>query len=671
MVKSETPTKRAPEPEGWDIAKLRSMVDTASDMTEESRTQSERDRDYYDSIQLTPSELAVYKKRKQPPLIINRIRRKVDAMVGIEQKGRVDPRALPRNPQDEAAADIATKALVFVDDITRFDVKRSAFCYNLAIEGTGGVEVCAKPGRQGTDPDVQRLRWEEIFYDPYSRDLDFGDAEYMGVQKWMALDAALAFCKGYGGKLSDDEITAMLEQSMYNRNGETYDDRPAGHAGTRWGDEKKRRVKIAYMYYKRDGGWRLALICGGGVIYDEVSPYLDYSDDPAGVPTNAIILQSCYIDRENRRYGLVTDMIPMQDEINKRRSKLLHMLNSRQTAGQKGSVDVAKVKRELALPDGHVEFEQDPLSSRPSFEVIPQSDQVAGQFQLLQESKGEIDMLGPNASLLGQLEGSQSGRAIIAQQQAGMAELAPFYDNLRDWTLRVYRAMWNRIRQFWQEPRWIRVTDEQEKLQFIGINGAPGPDGMPGPMVSQLDVDIIIDMTPEYASLQMEEFNSLVELAKSGMVQIPPDVLIEASQLRNKAKLLEKLNPPGAQEQAAQQQQMMMQAQQQALMAQMEKLAAEVEKLRTEAANKAADTEKKIAETEKIRQETMLRPVEMHQDMQDRAVSREREGVRLNEDIRSGRVGEQREGARMQEEFRAGRAREEMERQAAMRPVAK
>lgn len=680
---------------GGDIGRLRRMVDSASDMTEDARQHSELCRDYYDRHQLTAAELSVLKKRKQPALVINRIRRKIDAMVGIEQKGRVDPRALPRNPQDEEAADIATKALVFVDDITRFDVIRSAFCYNLAIEGYGGVEVAVKQRNGQIDPDLIRLRWEEIFFDGYSRELDFSDAEYMGVQKWMALDSAIGFCRNFGTDLGDEELKAMLEQSMTNSSGSTYDDRPSSqHA---WGDPKQKRVKLAYMYYKQDGGWRRALICGGGVIADEVSPYLDYSDDAKGVPSNAIILQGCYIDRENRRYGIVTDMIPMQDEINKRRSKLLHQLNSRQTMGAKGAVDVPLAKRELALPDGHVQFEQDPMSSVPSFQVIPQDDQIAGQFSLLQESKNEIDMLGPNASLLGQLEGQQSGRAIIAQQQAGMAELAPFYDSLRDWTLRVYRAMWCRIRQFWQEPRWIRVTDEQEKLQFIGIN-QPTIDpmtGQPGVQneVGTLDVDIIIDMTPEYASLQMEEFNSLVELAKSGMVQIPPDVLIEASQLRNKQKLLEKLNPPGQEDQAAQQQQMLMQQAQQAMQLQMQEMQQKIAKLAAEAENKQADTMLKQAQTEKLAQETALAPIEMQADMADRQAAQQREGVRLGEDVRSGRVGEAREGermqreaqaaqvaqaneqARMQEEFRAGQSREELERQklqaAARNPAAR
>lgn len=675
-----------------DIAALRQMVDHAADLTVEAREQSERCRDYYDSHQLTTEELAVLKKRKQPPLVINRIKRKIDSMVGLEQKGRVDPRGLPRNPDDEDAADVATKALVFADDITRFDTKRSAMCYNLWIEGYGGVEVTVKERNGQLDPDIVRLRWEEIFFDPYSRELDFSDACFMGVQKWMTVDAALDIARDYDHGMDDDELRAIIEAPLYTA--DTYDDRPRGEARS-WGDRKKKRVKIASMYYLHGGQWCFALFGGGGVIWQGPSRFLD----DQGQPENAMVLQACYIDRENRRYGIVLDMISTQDEVNKRRSKALHMLNSRQTRGQKGAVtDIAKMKRELALPDGHVEYDQDPNSSFPSFDVISNSDQLAGQFELLQESKSEIDMLGPNASLMGQLEGQHSGRAIMAQQQAGYAELAPAYDNLRDWTMRVYRAMWNRIRQFWTDERWIRVTDESEKLQFVGVNvpmqqpvvdpmtGQPamGPDGKPvmQPVVdprtgqpvlenkiAEIDIDIIVDMSPEYASLQQEQYETLARLAESKAVPVPAEVLIEASQLRNKSKLLEKLNDPHQQQQ-----------QMQAMQMQMAQMQATLQKLAAEAENKQADTAKKLAEAEQIRQETALAPVELAEDMRrdrqadmrdqarfaedvrSKRVGEAQDQARFAEDVRAGRVGEARDGVRLGEDIRSGRASEDMSR---------
>ena len=597
-----------------DLAYLRSMVDVAADMLSSDREQAEKARDYYDGYQWTAAEQAVLRKRKQPIITDNRIRRKIDAIVGIEQRGRVDPRALPRNPDDEQAADIATKALVFVDDVTRLDTYRSAFAYNLAIEGLGGVEVTVKDRQGQLDPDVIKLRYEEIFYDPYSREADFSDAGYMGVQKWMTLDKAVEFARAYSD-MGEEELTSMLEVSMQDGSG-NFEDRPENNQAQPWGDRKKKRVKLAYFYHEKDGGWRLALVCGAGVIYDEPSPYLD----EAGKPCCGIILQSCYVDRENKRSGIVGDMISQQDEINKRRSRLLHMLSVRQTMGRRGAVDVAKVKRELASPDGHVEYDQDPLNSTRDFEIIPQADQTAGQFALLEHTTNAIDNLGPNASLLGQLDGQQSGRAIMAQQNAGMAELAPFYDGIRDWNLRVYRAIWNRIRQFWTEPRWIRVTDQPDKLQFLGIN-MPQVNQMGqvevANQVGQLDVDIIIDMAPDYAVLQQEDFERLTDLVKTGMLQLPPDVLIRASSLRNKQELLEALQGGNNPEQAAQQAQI----QQQALQLEFRQKAAEVADEEASAQQRIADAEKKQAETARIAAGIQNDRVQTMADAQAKVVS--------------------------------------------------
>jgi hypothetical protein len=259
----------------------------------------------------------------------------------------------------------------------------------------------------------------------------------------------------------------------------------------------------------------------------------------------------------------VRDMIGTQDEINKRRSRFLSLSSYRQTMATRGAVDPAEVRRQLAMPDGHIEVDTaafDPESGMKPFEVIPTNDMAMGQFQLLQESKSEIDMLGPNASLLGQLGGQQSGRAIMAQQQAGMAELAPIYDSLADWTERVYRKAWDRIRQFWTEPRWIRITEDERAPEFMGINQIVMTEMGPQMVnqVGQVDVDIIITQSPDYANLQAEQYEKLTELAGRGF-PIPPKVIIMASSLPDKDKLIAEMEPPPdpqAQMQAMQQEQM-------------------------------------------------------------------------------------------------------------------
>lgn len=586
------------------IERLREMAETAADLTSDARTLSERDRDMYSGHQWTAAEIETLKKRKQPVLTINRIQRKVDAMIGIEQRSRTDPRALARNPSGEQAADIATKALVYVDDITRFDAKRSAAFENLLVEGYGGVEIVAEQKRGKVEISINRLRWEEIFFDPHSREKDFSDASYLGTMKWMTLDsAAQSLAPWYQG---EEPLEELLNSSMnFVVDGQTYDDRPY-KAAQFWADPKQRRVRVAQMYYRRDGIWYLAIYCGKGIIFNAPSPY----QDEDGQPVCPIELMTGYIDRDNNRFGLVRSMISMQEEINARRSKILHHLNSRQTMGAKGAVSTTTLKNELAKPDGHVEIDLDAaLGAReagiPAFQVMPTNDQVAGQFQLLVESKNEIDMLGPNASLLGQLQGQQSGRAIMAQQQAGLVELAPVYDSLRDWTLRCYRQMWMRIRQFWTDERWIRVTDEAQAPQFIAINRQVGITAvmdpqtgqmMPQPVfensVAEMDVDIVIDEAPDIITLRQEEFEQLAQMAQQG-IPIPPEMLIEASSVRNKQRLLEMMNQQRAEAMQAQQAQA-----QAAMQIEGQKVQNETVKAQASAAKDAAQAQKTAIETQ-------------------------------------------------------------------------
>jgi hypothetical protein len=536
--------------------KLRRMVEQSTELTAEARADSELSRDYRDGHQLTAAEIAALQRRKQPIVVNNRIARKVDAMIGIEQRSRTDPRAYPRNPSQEEAADIATKALVYVDDQTRFDSLRSECFENMIVEGYGGCEVIVEERNGRFEIVINRLRWEEIFYDPHSREKDFSDATFLGAMKWMDLDQAIELYEdAYDSKGKGDDLETLLRATLGNvQDGETYEDRPIKSGQFRWGDARQERVRVAQMYYKRKGVWYLAVLAGGGEILNQPSPYLD----EYGKPTCPIMLMTAYVDRDNRRYGLVKSMRSAQDEINKRRSKLLHMLNTRQTMGVKGAVSARYVKDELAKPDGHIEY--DPAFAeqgiRP-FEIIQNQDQASGQFQLLVESKDEIDKLGPNASLIGQLQGQQSGRAIMAQQQAGLVELAPIYDSLRDWTLRCYRQMWMRVRQFWTEERWVRITDEVEAAQFVSVNQVVGfgPDGQPimENAVAEIDVDIIISEAPDYTILRQEQFEQLSDMAQAG-IPIPPEMLIEASNLRDKGRILEQMRESQAQAAQAQQQ---------------------------------------------------------------------------------------------------------------------
>ena len=76
-------------------------------------------------------------------MIYNRIRRKVDFLSGLERQQRKDPKAFPRTPKDEGAANAATDAIRYACDNVNWDEVRSAAFDDLQVEGTCAVLVGA------------------------------------------------------------------------------------------------------------------------------------------------------------------------------------------------------------------------------------------------------------------------------------------------------------------------------------------------------------------------------------------------------------------------------------------------------------------------------------------------------------------------------------------------
>lgn len=539
-----------------DVADLVRMFEESEESTYEARQESERDRDYVDNKQLTADELATLRKRGQPPQIDNRIKTKIDYLVGLEKQQRVDPKALPRTPLHEVDADGATQALRYVADTENFDAKRSGVWRNMLVEGAGGIGVSVKQamgygGQLGIEVSLQRYAWDRIFWDPHSSEADFTDAGYLGVVVWMDYDDAVAMYGDEPGAV--DALDATLDTAP----SQTYDDKPKWSL---WADKKRKRVRICQIWIKKADQWHFAEYTKGGILKAGPSPYVT----DTGESDCELFFQSAYVDRDNNRYGLVREMITLQDGINKRHSKALHLLNTVQVTSIKGAVDdPEKARREAARPDAWIEVNevaQGGLEGNIKFET--RLDLAAAQLQLLQEAKNSIDLKGPNATQMGDKTGGSSaasGRAILASQQGGMVSLGDLLDNLRHLDRRVFRAVWARVRQFWTEEKWIRVTDDERNIKWVGMNIDPEKmqqlqmQAQQNPEVAQkiggiiasvaeLDCDIIIDEVPDVIASQ-EQFGMLVELKKmDANNELPFRALVQASSIKDKAKMLDEMD---------------------------------------------------------------------------------------------------------------------------------
>lgn len=644
---------KAETPKDDGLQRLVTWVNESDDATQETRNIAEKSRNYYDSQQWTAAEKSVLAAQKQAATVRNRIKPKMDGLMGMERSNKTTAKAYPRTPKHQKASAAATEAVRFVLDDNFYHQKRSSAWENLLIEGSGAIEVIAEPKNIKVKIKINHIMWDRMIYDPHSRRKDFSDARYLGQVIWMDFDEAAALYPD-----SKDILEDMTSGSQ------TYEDKP------RWMDDTRKRVKIVEIYYRSSGNVYYACFTRGGYIKaPSISPY----KNEEGETEWPYEFASLFVTPEGDRYGACRQLLDIQDEINKRGSKALHLMSVRQIRLERGAVDdVNKIRQELAKPDGVVE-----TTPGMEFEVLKTGDMAAGQFNLLTEAKQEIDAISYSAAAAGKDTRLMSGIALQQRQATSQTELAPMFDVLKHLDIRVYRKVWNRVKQYWKEEMWIRITDDPNDLKWVGLNkpitqgemilqqaqeqGAP-PEALEqlkmqiaqDPAMKQvvdtendiahLDVDIVMTDAPDTVTQQIEDFQVLGEMVKSGQLQIPGKAIIEASPLSNKDRILKMMDeqqpqiPPEVEQQMQQMQEELktLTEENQSLKQDQQ---ADMMKLEAQSKIKAAELElkqndmqaefalKQEAQTQEIRlaREKALAELELERDIAEAKINLERE----------------------------------------------
>lgn len=565
-----------------ELSDVVAQVESYIDLTEDARKAAEKARDYRDHKQWSEDEAKALKDRGQAPIVNNRIATKIDYLLGVEASQRTDPRAIPRTMEHEDAANAVTDALRFVEDQCEFDQSASDCFEDYAVEGTTAVLIeCEKTEGGKYKISADPIPWDRYYYDPAARKNDLSDKTFDGIVLWLDIATVKRRFKEKAG-----ELESIMEGSD-DFQGTTFEDKP------KWIDRKRKRIRVCQHYFLHEDVWHVGYFTSGLWLRDpEPCGYVDEH----GKPMNPIESVSLYVDRENNRYGFVAGLLDMQDEINHRRSKALFLLSARQTFSNQmsgvGGDNLHVLKRELSKPNGHVEMQTGEFGK--DFGIIPTNDMADAQFQMLAEAKSEIDNLGV-AAIMSQSDANQlSGRAKLIDNNQSLMQLGRMFDRFSNWKKRVYKQFWYRIRQFWDEETWFRVTDNEESSRWVGLNvpvtmiekmaeEKTGLDlaevrkkfgaeimqmSQQNPQLGQtvetrndvvsMDVDINIETAPDTMTIQQEQFEVISALAQAyaGTPDaIPFEFVLRLSSLRNKKEILDKMKgDPVIAEQQAQEQ---------------------------------------------------------------------------------------------------------------------
>jgi len=572
----------------------RQYLDYLGGKDEEIKEQKQS-RAYYHGAQWTDAQVRTFNKRKQPVVTYNRIGRKINAIVGLLEKQKQDPRGFPRTPKHEEGAELATAVLRYVCDQQKWAAISPLCGMQGAVDGIAGVELTIEPGDRG-DPEIglNDVDAASFFYDPRSLKEDFSDARYMGVGKWLDLDAAIDMFPDKEQELRDS-VDSGYDLTSDPASDNKWVSSEAGH----------KRLRLVDHWYIKGGNWHWCLYTGS-VLLDEGPSYLT---DEMGKSFCRYIMYSANVDQDGDRYGFIRNMRSAQDEINQGRSKLIHTGNSRRMIIEDGQgLDVEKTRMEAVKPDGVIVH---PAGTKPpAFDDAAKGQEMMAHLERMRDATQEIENYGFNPALMGSGVQDMSGRAIALQQQAGIAELGPYLLAYKGWKLRVYRGIWNAVRQHWTSERWIRVTDDENIAQFVGINqpavdeyGQPmvNPDGSPvlQNAIGELDVDVILDEGPDTVNAQQDTNETLKQILPAIAPMLSPQLAQAALKLLVTTSALPSSAKKTFSDAAAQSQQPDPKAQM-AEQLQMRGMVAEVSETEASAALKKAQAMKAAAEAQNV-----------------------------------------------------------------------
>lgn len=507
------------------------------------------DRCYYEGAQWTTEEAAALKKSGQPVITVNHIWGKVNTMVGMLLQQRPTIRCLPRGKNDAELASVGTKVIRYVLEINKYRRVLSEVFTDVASVGIGWVDIQITNDLTKDPILLSYVPWDEMVIDPLSKQPDYSDARFVFRGKWVELDILKENYPKYKNELIKTKSSAVQfpgqKFNWYDAEREmvfvieaqykTYGERDCfwdGVSAVKYIPEIHKDViqrGIGRLINARIPIVRKMIIGGGYILEDGELPYL--FGDFSFIPFIA------YRDKDGNPFGIVKQLKDMQDEINKRRSKVLHYLTAKRVLAEEGAVDDPdEFMDELVRPDAFLTYNK-------GYDVNIEQDLELGaqHFQLMQEAANEMSSIsGIYPDFSGMPTNARNASAIRQRVMQSQTAIQKLYSVMEMGIQRMAEHVLALVRQYYREERLIQLTDEPEAF-FINetVQLEDGTIQMRNNLV-ELRGDIVVSVEGGGATERQEQLAQLVEMIKvlpPQVVMYSMDILLDAFDIPQKADL--------------------------------------------------------------------------------------------------------------------------------------
>lgn len=547
------------------------------------RLAADKEADYYDGNQLDSQTLRDMEELGMAPIIENLIGPTIDAVLGLEAKTRLDFRVTAAgNTGNKDMAEAMNVKLNEVERESRADRAGSdAYASQIKV-GLGWVEVANESDPFKYPIKATHVHRNEIFFDWRSKSPDLSDARFLIRKRWFDADALelawpdqadLIRNVGTGWGMIDP-ILAMDQSTGLNN--AMSRERGWGGDELEWRDTGRRRVCLYEVWYRRwVRGYVLKLKGGRTVEYDAtnedhvravamglVTPVSaiyskmrlswwmgphQLGDSPSPYKHGQFPYVPFWGKREDLTYvpyGLTRPMIPMQDEINARNSKMVWLLAAKRVTATEGVVKNKEVaRREVARPDAWIELAKD-QPANATFKVESDFTLNQQQFQALQDKRESIkNVAGVYNAMMGRDGTATSGVAIESLVEQGTTTLAEINDNYRYARAKVGELLLSlQIAQMGAETHEVEVDSGGIK-RTVTLN-TPRDDGLLDNDLQRALLKVALSDVPSTPSYRMQRLSMLTQITQS----LPPnlqalviDFVIASTDLPERDQIVDRL----------------------------------------------------------------------------------------------------------------------------------
>jgi len=514
---------------------------------------------FYTGNQWSAADIAKLDSEKRPHLTINMILPIINLLSGIQRQGRQDITVVARKGGLKKLAAVFTEIMRHCLDVTDADFE-IADCFLDGVIGNKGwlgLGVNYDNDPIYGDIEVSKVSPFDMREDPDAKEYDLNrTGKFVIRDTWMDRDSIML---NYPAKRQDiidggldidpasGDIVGDSEKDIYrwrlrecwwkqHEKRTILINAASGEIKTVGADNQDLALAInekSKVWFMKD--WVVPVlhktVTAGNIVLEDVT-------DPYNGVTNFPYYRFCPFWVDGYVMGVSQNLIGPQQEVNKRRSQVLHNLN--QTANS-GFI----VKKVLGNYDIHL----GKFGSAPG--VVLDKSKAGGEIERIEPaplSEGHItaarmsgddmkEISGANPDLMGQAirNENESGRAIELRQQQGMKVVEVMFDNFSRTQKLITLGLVDMVRH----------TDVYSDEEIRNIVSEKNMDADLSLLKSRKvgKYGIKIESSSSSPIARFANFNNLMEIVKTFPNQIPPDVVIENSDLANKENIIDRIVP--------------------------------------------------------------------------------------------------------------------------------